>query len=49
MNWMSEDQIITSYTNNSVNIFNNIIRTEFWKEQGQLHLPMLQTGDKLRF
>jgi ATP-dependent exoDNAse (exonuclease V) alpha subunit len=47
--WHKEDKILGSYTNQSVDGFNRIIRGQFWREKGQLNPPALLPGDMLRF
>ena len=48
-NWQDEDKILTSFTNNEVDNFNNAIRRRFWKEQANDAPKFLLPNDKIRF
>ena len=48
-NWQDEDKIITSFTNNEVDNFNNAIRRRFWREQDNDAPKFLLPNDKIRF
>lgn len=48
-NWQDEDKILTSFTNNEVDNFNNAIRRRFWREQGNDAPKFLLPNDKIRF
>jgi ATP-dependent exoDNAse (exonuclease V) alpha subunit len=48
-NWQDEDKILTSFTNNEVDNFNNAIRRRFWREQGNDAPKFLLSNDKIRF
>lgn len=48
-NWQDEDKILTSFTNNEVDNFNNAIRRRFWREQGNNAPKFLLPNDKIRF
>ena len=47
--WHTEDKIFTSYTNATVDSLNDIIRTQYWKEQGIVEPEYLMKGDTIRF
>ena len=48
-NWQDEDKILTSFTNNEVDNFNNAIRRRFWREQDNDAPKFLLPNDKIRF
>ena len=48
-NWYDEDKILTSYTNRSIDDFNEKIRNQFWKERGIENPASFLASDKLRF
>lgn len=48
-NWHEEDKILTSFTNNEVDNFNNIIRRKFWSEKGIDKPQFLLPDDVLKF
>jgi ATP-dependent exoDNAse (exonuclease V) alpha subunit len=47
--WYLEDKIIASYYNNSVDGFNNIVRSIFWKENGVDKPQQFMNGDYIKF
>jgi hypothetical protein len=47
--WINEDKIILSYTNGSVDFYNNAIRSQYWLEQHVTHPTQLLSGDRIRF
>lgn len=48
-NWFNEDKILTSYTNRSIDYFNQKIRNQFWLENGVINPASFLASDKLRF
>lgn len=48
-NWNSEDKIFTSFTNETVESINELIRQQYWNEQGISNPDFLLAGDTLRF
>ena len=48
-NWHEEDKIVTSFRNNDVDSFNNILRRKYWQEQGINNPQYLISNDKIRF
>lgn len=47
--WAKKDKIITSFTNNSVEHHNRIIRNRFWEAQNISNPETLRKGDKVIF
>lgn len=47
--WFKEDKVIATYKNQSVDAFNQIIRTIFWKQKGNLNPLTFQKGDMIKF
>lgn len=49
--WYKEKKILASYTNNSVDDFNRLIRNQYWKEKGTslLRIDGYLSGDMIRF
>lgn len=47
--WAKKDKVIASFTNNSVESHNRIIRSRYWQEQNIDSTPVLQKGDKVIF
>jgi len=48
-NWSTQDKVIASFTNKSVDNHNRIIRNRYWQENGQQEIPTLLKGDKIIF
>ena len=48
-NWAEKDKVIASFTNNSVDTHNKIIRNRYWEFQYQQNAPTLLKGDKVIF
>lgn len=48
-NWDKEDKIFTSFTNETVESLNDVIRQQYWSEQGINNPDFLMKGDTLRF
>ena len=48
-NWYEEDKIITAFTNKDVEIFNENIRNQYWKEKQVPNASFLLPQDKIRF
>ena len=48
-NWHEENKILTSFTNNDVDSFNNILRRKYWQEQGINNPQYLIPKDMVRF
>jgi len=47
--WYNENKIISSYSNNDVDSFNEAIRTYYWNTQGLVNPAYILPNDKLRF
>lgn len=45
--WDTKDKVIASFTNNSVNKHNDIIRKRFWNKQNIFDIPTFLKGEKL--
>ena len=48
-NWDTQDKVIASFTNQSVDTHNRIIRNSYWQEQSVTDIPTLLKGDKVIF
>lgn len=48
-NWSTKDKIIASFTNNSVDSHNRIIRNKYWESKNTTDIPTLLKDDKLIF
>lgn len=47
--WAKKDKVIASFTNNSVDAHNRVIRGRFWEAQDATNIPTLLKGDKVIF
>ena len=48
-NWATQDKVIASFTNKSVDTHNKIIRNRYWQERGKENIPTLLEDDKVIF
>lgn len=48
-NWYKEDKILTAYTNHNVDLFNEVIRLQFWEEHGNTAPDFFLSKDMVRF
>ena len=48
-NWATQDKVIASFTNKSVDTHNKVIRNRYWQEQNITTIPTLLKGDKVIF
>ncbi|MCD6436000.1 MAG: AAA family ATPase [Clostridiales bacterium] len=46
-NWSKKDKVIASFTNNSVDHHNRVIRVNYWEAQNYTNIPALLKDDKL--
>jgi ATP-dependent exoDNAse (exonuclease V) alpha subunit len=47
--WATQDKVIASFTNKSVDTHNNIIRNRYWQEQNITNIPIFLVGDEIIF
>lgn len=47
--WAKKDKVIASFTNNSVDKHNRVIRNRYWSDNGVSHPEVLLAGDKVIF